>query len=129
MIGLAALIAGCSGQAHGPDFVFVERHELDSETRAEGGIADPLALIVSVNPTGKLMLNRVDVGTIDDADALSQRLATIFSDRKRADINKRDVVVELDGKIESKVLYQLLDRLHRASASPLRVTMVSNRPK
>ncbi len=118
LVCFATLLFGCGGPAHGPEFVFVDRQEI-----AESRAADPLALIVSVDPSGKLTLNRVDVGTIDDPQPLAQHLATIFADRKRAEINKRDVTIELNGNIQSRIFYELLARLDEADASPLMVTI------
>ena len=60
---------------------------------------DPLALVVGVDPSGRLTLNQIEVGTTTDTAVLSGKLQAIFEDRRRLSIDATEIRVELAGEV------------------------------
>jgi hypothetical protein len=83
--------------------------------------ADPLLLVVEVREGGRLSLNRIETGTLDDPGVLCEKLAAVFEDREKAGIFEKEVIVEPRGNAGRKELEKLLEELSRARAAPIRV--------
>ncbi len=88
---------------------------------AFGKKPNPLMLIVGVDENGKLSLNKIETGTIDDTALLSEKLKAIFEDREKTSIKEREVVVDPQGKVKNEDVEKLIENLADVKASPIRV--------
>jgi biopolymer transport protein ExbD len=88
---------------------------------AFGKKPNPLMLIVGVDENGKLSLNKIETGTIDDTALLSEKLKAIFEDREKTSIEEREVVVDPQGKVKNEDVEKLIENLADVKASPIRV--------
>lgn len=113
------LATACRESAKGPAVLFVDQSEV------AGGIADqqtdPLMLMVSIDSRGKLRLNRIETGTIDDTTVLGEKLTAVFNDRGKSSIAEREVLVEMEGTVRHVDLETLIAALTEAGASPINV--------
>jgi len=82
---------------------------------------DPLLLVVEIAADGKLVLNKIEVGTTADLDPVGEKLETIFEDRARLGIDQREVVIEMKGSISGRDFEKLIERLAGVRAVPIRV--------
>ena len=82
---------------------------------------NPLTLVIDIKEGGKLSLNKINTGTISDPAELSEKLKAIFDDRKKAGIDKTEVVIDPHGKISREDLDTLIERVANAKASPIRL--------
>ena len=96
--------------------------ELDQKTSlALDKKAKPLMLVVEINEDGRLSLNKIETGTIDDVSVLSEKLEVIFDDREKTSIKEREVMIYPQGKIKNEDVETLIENLADAKASPIRV--------
>ncbi|MCA1622623.1 MAG: hypothetical protein LC778_02295 [Acidobacteria bacterium] len=118
---LAAILAaclpplGCKDSAKNYPVQFVDRNaafSLDNKL-------NPLRLVVEINENGKLRLNKIETGTIEDATFLSERLKTIFADREKAAIGEREIVIDPQYEVEEENLERLIESLAGANAAPI----------
>jgi biopolymer transport protein ExbD len=96
---------------------FVDRNSIFSLDKSQ----KPLMLVVEIDEDGKLCLNKIQTGTIDDVTLLSRKLKVIFDDREKTSINEREVVIDPQGEIKSEVVEKLIENLADVKASPIRV--------
>ena len=82
---------------------------------------NPLTLVVAIDENGKLSLNKIETGTIDDAGQLSEKLRSVFDDREKSAIVEREVLIEMKGKIKKENLEKLIESLSAVKASPIRI--------
>jgi hypothetical protein len=82
---------------------------------------NPLRLVVEISEDGKLSLNKIETGTIDDVTVLSEKLEVIFDDREKAEISEREVVIDPQGKVKDMDLEKLIESLEEVKAAPIRV--------
>jgi len=116
---------GCRDSAKSYPVNFVDRKTvfpIENQIRK----ANPLMLVVEIAEDGKLKLNNIETGTIDDTTLISQKLKAIFDDREKAAIGAREVVVDPQGKVKYEDLEKLIDNLAEVKASPIRV--IKNQP-
>ena len=83
--------------------------------------SDPLTLVVEIGEDGKLRLNRIETGTIDDTTELSEKLKAIFDDRKHAGMEQTEVTIDPQPRVETDDLEKLVTILADLNASPIRV--------
>ena len=76
---------------------------------------------MAIDENGKLSLNKIETGTIDDAGQLSEKLRSVFDDRARSAIAEREVLIEMKGKIKKENLEKLIESLSAVKASPIRI--------
>lgn len=115
LLGLG--LAAC-GRPHGERPVeFVAR---DAVCPA-GGKTDPRRLLVTVDERGRLALNRIEIGTLDDVSVLAEKLEIVFADRERNGDHVREVIVERRGAVREDDLEKLLDAVSETRAAPVRV--------
>lgn len=88
--------------------------------------SDPLILIVEITETGKLSLNKIEIGRIDDPAVISEKVSGIFDDREKAGISQREILIEMKGRIKIADLERLIDSLIEVKASPVRI--IKNNP-
>lgn len=120
IIILALLLSACRGSAGGSQVMFVDRREA-SETRDVHDGDDPLLLLVEIGEDGKLVLNKIDVGTTADLDPICEKLSVIFEDRSRSAIEKREVVIEMRGNVSGEDFEKLIGRMSGIRAAPIHV--------
>ncbi|HVF30276.1 MAG TPA: hypothetical protein VNA22_04865 [Pyrinomonadaceae bacterium] len=89
---------------------------------AADGSEGALKLVVEINGDGRLLLNRIDIGTISNTSVLIEKLGTIFEDRRKASIAGREVMIQMNGTITEEHLEVLIDALIRAKASSIQIT-------
>lgn len=88
---------------------------------ASGKKLNPLMLVVEIDENGKLSLNKIETGTIEDTALLSEKLRVIFDDREKASINDREVVINRKGNIKDEDLKELVETLAELKTSPIQV--------
>lgn len=81
--------------------------------------SDPLMLVVEIGDGGKLSLNKIETGTIADAEPLCGKLKTIFEDRRRTRITERGIYVYPKAKTARRDLKYLIEKLAQTDASPI----------
>ena len=114
--------SGCQDSAKNYPVDFVDR----SAVFALGKKPNPLMLVVEIDENGKLSLNKIETGTIDDITELSEKLKAIFDDRQKAGSDEREVVIDPQGKVKSRDLEKLIESLAERKAAPIRV--IKNNP-
>jgi biopolymer transport protein ExbD len=117
---MALLSPACSSPAESSPVVFVDEADAlagDSGNRS----VNPLLLVVEIDGQGKLSLNKIETGTIDNTTILSATLKTIFEDRQKAAIDERGVLVEMNGEVRHEDFEKLIETLSHAEAMPIRV--------
>ena len=80
---------------------------------------NPEALIVGVDATGKLTLNRIEIGTIADPKVLTEKLEPVFKDRRRSSLGETEILIELTGQVSFDDVSALI-----ASIRPLRPSRI-----
>jgi len=108
---------GCQDSAKSFRVDFVERNAVFALDKKP----NPLLLVVEIDENGKLSLNKIKTGTIDDVTELSKKLEAIFDDREKASISEREVMIDPQGKVKSEDLEKLIGNLADVKASPIRV--------
>jgi len=106
---------GCKDSAKNYPVQFVDRNtafSLDNKS-------NPLRLVIEINENGKLRLNKIETGTIEDTTFLSEKLKTIFADREKASISEREIVIDPRGEVEEEDLEMLIESLAGANAEPI----------
>ena len=91
---LLLCIFDCNKQRGNYPVNFVERGDVQSFEKN----TNPLLLVVVIADDGKLSLNKIETGTIDDMSVLSEKLRSIFDDREKNGITEREVLVEDEGQ-------------------------------
>lgn len=115
-------LACCKDSATSDQVQFVDR---DIALSPES-MSNPLRLIIEITETGKLRLNKIETGTIADLTILTERLKTIFSDREKALISEREIIIDPQG-FSDEDLEKLIESLAEAKASPIEVINSSHR--
>lgn len=106
---------GCKDSVKNHPVQFVDRNtafSLDNKS-------NPLRLVIEINENGKLRLNKIETGTIEDTTFLSAKLKTIFADREKASISERQIVIDPRGEVEEEDLEMLIESLAGANAEPI----------
>lgn len=111
-------IAACSGAENAPSVKFVERSKVFGANSGSVS-ADPLRLIVEIDESGRLTLNRIEVGNINDPKSVTNELRLIFGDRALSRVETREVIVATKGWIDHDLLEKLIDRLRKSNAGPI----------
>jgi hypothetical protein len=86
----------------------------------------PLMLVVELDEDGRLSLNKIQTGTIDDVSVLSEKLKVIFRDREKTSIAKREVVIDPQGRVKDENVEKLIENLAEVKAAPIR--LIKNNP-
>jgi hypothetical protein len=110
-------LSGCTDSARICTVRFVERSAVFSKDQE----LNPLRLVIEINENGKLTLNKIEAGTLDDTTFLSEKLKTIFTDRKKAAIGAREVIILPEYEIENEELEKLIEDLRISDAAPILV--------
>jgi hypothetical protein len=110
-------LSGCTDSARNSPVRFVERSTVFSENEE----LNPLRLVIEINENGKLTLNKIEAGTLSDTTFLSEKLKTIFTDRKKAAISAREVIILPEYKVENEELEKLIEDLRISDAAPILV--------
>ena len=108
---------GCKDSAKIYPVEFVNRSALFASDKKP----NPLMLVVEIDEDGKLSLNKIETGTISDMSILSEKIEAIFEDRKNTGIIEKEIVIDPQGKVESRNLEKLVNRLGEVKAKPIRV--------
>jgi len=82
---------------------------------------NPLLLVVEIDESGRLSLNKIETGTISDPDNLIEKIEVIFEDREKAGHNEREVIIDPQGNVKSEDLEKLIESLAAMKAAPIRV--------
>jgi hypothetical protein len=114
---LLLCILGCNKQRENYPVNFIAREDVPSFEKN----TNPLLLVVVITDEGKLSLNKIETGTIDDMSVLSEKLRSIFDDRKKNGITEREVLVEMKGNVKNKDLEKLIENLNAVKAVPISV--------
>jgi hypothetical protein len=110
-------LSGCMDSARSYTVRFVERSAVFSEDEE----LNPLRLVIEINENGRLTLNKIEAGTLGDTTFLSEKLKTIFTDRKKAAISAREVIILPEHRIENEELEKLIEDLRISDAEPILV--------
>lgn len=110
-------VIGCKDSAKIYPVEFVNRNSLFASDKKP----NPLMLVVEIDEDGKLKLNRIETGTISDMSILSEKIETIFEDRKNAEITETEIVIDPQGEVKNEDLENLINRLGEVKAKPIRV--------
>jgi hypothetical protein len=76
-------------------------------------------LVIEINEAGRLRLNKIETGTIENTTFLSERLKKIFADRERTSISEREIVIDRQGAIKKEDLEKLIESLAGANAGSI----------
>lgn len=111
--------SGCRNQerAANRQVEFIDRNANLSLDRK----SNPLLLVVGLNEEGRLNLNKIETGTINDTSILAAKLKVVFDDRERSGIAAREVVIDPPGNVKSEDLEKLIETVAKARAAPIRV--------
>jgi hypothetical protein len=110
-------VSGCTDSARSYPVHLVERSAVFSQDEE----LNPLRLVIEINENGKLTLNKIEAGTLSDTTFLSEKLKTIFTDRQKAAICTREVIILPRSKIENEELEKLIEALRISDAAPILV--------
>ena len=116
ILACCIVMQGCGGAANAPYVSFV-----DQESVREA--KDPLDLVISIDAEGRLTLNQIETGTIGDPGELTEKLRTIFEDRRRSSINEAEVLIEMAGTVAFDDIDALITSLR--PLGPSRITVVN----
>lgn len=109
---------GCRDSAKNYPVDFVDRKAVfPIENQVQK--VNSLSLVVEIAEDGKLSLNKIETGTIDDLALLSEKLKVIFDDREKASIKEKEVVIDPKGKVKYEDLEKLVETLASIKASPI----------
>ena len=110
-------VFGCKSSATSHSVEVVDR----TAAFSQGILPRPLMLIVEIDEGGRLRLNKIETGTIRDMSLLAGKLEVIFTDREKAGINEREVLIDPKINVETERYEELIRVLADAKASPIRV--------
>jgi hypothetical protein len=110
-------LSGCTHSAGSYPVHFVDRSAVFSENEEPS----PLRLVIEISENGKLTLNKIEAGTLRDTTFLSEKLKTIFTDRQKAAISAREVIILPGDRIEIEELEKLIEDLRISEAAPILV--------
>jgi hypothetical protein len=106
-------LSACADSAKSYTVRFVERSAVFSEEEE----LNPLRLVIEISENGKLTLNKIEAGTLNDTRFLSEKLRTIFTDRQKAAISTREVIILPQYKIDNEELEKLIADLRITDAA------------
>ena len=112
-----ATFFGCKSSAANHTVEFVDR----SAAFSQGILRQPLMLIVEIDESGKLRLNKIETGTTADTSLLAEKLEVIFDDRERAGVTEREVLIDPTITVGSEDFEKLVKTLADLNASPIRI--------
>ncbi len=112
-LGFWLAIQGCSGGSP-PQVIFGRQADSPPSDRS-------FDLIVGLDGRGKLTLNHIETGTLDDISQLSEKVGAVFEDRQRFGITGREIVVEMNGPIARPDLEHLIGSLRRVGVSQITI--------
>lgn len=107
---------GCQNSVKNYPVDFIDRHAVLLSNKP-----NPLLLIVEIDESGRLSLNKIETGTISDLTILSGIVQVIFDDREKAGISEREVVIDPQGNVKNEDLEKLIESLASIKAAPIRV--------
>ena len=113
---------GCKNSATTHRVQFVDRNALASHSITP----QPLFLIVEIDETGRLRLNKIETGSTADTALLAEKLEAIFADREKSGIDEREVLIDSKVRPETEIFEEVVRTLVDAKASPIRV--IKNNP-
>ncbi len=113
---LCHIFFGCKKDAKSYPIEIVDRNVAFSTDEK----SDPLLLVVTIEKDGKVKLNNIETGTINNLEILSTKLEIIFKDREKTGLDEKEVLIDLQGKIKKKDLDRLIAALKNANANPIR---------
>src|SRR6188768_270600 len=108
---------GCRDAAKNYPVTFVDR----SAVFASGEKLNPLTLVVRIDADGKLTLNKIETGRIEDPTELTEKIKAVFADREKASVGEREVVIDPQGAVKREDLERLVRNLASVKAAPIRV--------
>lgn len=117
IIVISLLFPGCKNSAKNHPVDFIDRKAVLQPSEKP----NPLILIVEITEDGKLSLNHIETGMIDDVALLSEKIKVIFDDREKTSIREKEVVIDPRGMIKKEDLEKLIQSLIGVKASPIRV--------
>lgn len=108
-------LVSCQNSANKYQVEYVNRNTVFSSDKTP----NPLLLIVEITEDGKIRLNKIETGTIEDHDILAEKLKAIFDDRRRQGNFQREIVIDPKGKIKQMDMEKLIKSLSEAKAAPI----------
>jgi hypothetical protein len=108
---------GCKSSATDQSVEFIDRSAVSSQ----GALPTSLRLIVEIDESGILRLNKIETGTIRDTSLLADKLEVIFAEREKTGIDSREVVIDPKVNVETEHYEAVIMVLAEANASPIRV--------
>jgi hypothetical protein len=82
---------------------------------------NPLLLVVEITENGRLSLNKIETGTINNLTILNEKLEVIFNDREKAGISEKGVIIDPQGNVKDEDLEKLIESLAAVKSAPIRV--------
>ena len=111
------LASACESTPENRNVFFVDR----SVVFPDGEPVEGQMLVVGINKDRMLSLNKFEIGRITEASLLAEKLNAVFDDRRRAGVNEREVIVEMNGAVGSQDLKKLVEMLESIEAGPIRI--------
>lgn len=94
--------------------------KIPSEPKSNGGEPHPHTIVVSLNDSHQLLINReVTTSTIDDPQAAIDRLKEVFANREHNFVNERTVFVKAPKRIDYGSVAKIVDAIKQSGASPI----------
>ena len=107
---------GCQNSVKNYPVDFIDRRAVLLDNKP-----NPLLLVVELDESGRLSLNKIETGTISDQSILSEKIKVIFEDREKAGISEREAVIDPQGNVENENMEKLIESLAIAKAAPIRI--------
>lgn len=107
---------GCQDAAKNYPVDFIDRRTFILDKKP-----NPLLLVVEIDESGRLSLNKIRTGTIDDLTELSKKLEAVFDDREKTGLVEKEVVIDPQGEVKNEDLEKLIKSLAEAKATPIRL--------
>lgn len=108
---------GCGGLSKSSPALSIDRNVAFSAEKT----ADPLRLLVEIKENGDLLLNRIETGTINDPNVLSEKIKVVFDDREKNKISEKEILIQRTGVVKDEDLDKLIEMLSNLGASPIRI--------
>lgn len=114
IFGFCLLFSGCKYSAESQPVEFVNRNAMSN-------FKNPYLLTVKIEKDGKLLLNKIETGTISDLREFAEKIKAIFADRQRNGVFYKEIIIDADESTQTQDLEKVVECLVNAKAAPIRL--------
>jgi biopolymer transport protein TolR len=94
--------------------------KIPSESKNESAAPNPSTLVVTINSTSSLTLNKDEkLGTVEEPNALIARLSEVFSQRDKNLNNEKTVFIKAPKTMNYGDIVKVVDAVKMSGATPL----------